>query len=145
MKKHVHSPDTVRVLNKNINVALVAVFIEAMDYPDKKLPLQLLEGLPICGDIDYDSGVYRRNPPDEDAGVFEDRFEEWKTTNNAWLIECSAQLKQAAEKAKSLAIRGERTSLNILHKIERATKLEVQKRTDGAITYGARAAIKIRK
>ena len=35
MKKHVHSPDTVRVLNKNINVALVAVLIEAMDYLDK--------------------------------------------------------------------------------------------------------------
>ena len=127
MKKHVQSPDTVRVLNKNINVALVAVLIEAMDYPDKKLPLQLLEGLPICGDIDYDSGVYRRNPPDEDAGMFDDRFEQWKTTNNAWLIECSAQLKQAAEKAKGEAIRGDRTRLDILHKIERATKLEVQK------------------
>ena len=81
MKTHVKSPDTVRVLNKNINVALVAVLIEAMDYPDKELPLQLLEGLPICGDIDYDSGVYRRNPPEKDAGLLKDHFEEWKTSN----------------------------------------------------------------
>jgi len=63
MKQHVKSPDTVRVLNKNINinVALVAVFIETIDYPDKELPLQLLEGLPICGDIDYDSGFINAN------------------------------------------------------------------------------------
>jgi len=56
MKQHVKSPDTVRVLNKNINVVLVTVLIEAMDYPDKEIPLQLLEGLPICGYTDYDSG-----------------------------------------------------------------------------------------
>jgi hypothetical protein len=145
MKTHVKSPDTVRVLNKNINVALVAVLIEAMDYPDKELPLQLLEGLPICGDIDYDSGVYRRNPPEEDAGLFKDRFEEWKTSHDVWFTEGSTQLEKAAEMAKSLAIRGDRTSLDTLHKIERATKLEVEKRTDGPITYGARAEVKIRK
>ena len=145
MKTHVKSPDTVRVLNKNINVALVAVLIETMDYPDKELPLQLLEGLPICGDIDYDSGVYRRNPPEKDAGLFKDHFEEWKTSHDVWFTECSTQLEKAAEKAKSLEIRGDRTSIDTLHKIERATKLEVEKRTDGPITYGARAEVKIRK
>ena len=60
MKNHIKSPDTVRELNRNINVALVAVLIEALDYPDKALPMQLLQGLPICGDITYDSGVYRK-------------------------------------------------------------------------------------
>jgi hypothetical protein len=106
---------------------LVSVLIEAMDYPDKKLPLQLLEGLPFCGDIDYDSGVYRPNPQEEDAGVFKDHFEEWKTSHDVWFTECSTQLEKAAGKAKSLAIRGDRTSLDTLHKIERATKLEVEK------------------
>jgi hypothetical protein len=89
MKQHVESPETVQVLNKNINVALVAVLIETMDYPDKKLPLELLEGLPICGDIDYDIGVCRPNPSEEN--------------------------------------RGDRTCLDTFHKIDRTTKLEVQK------------------
>jgi len=127
MKQHVKSPETVQVLNKNINVALVAVLIEAMDYPDKKLPLQLLEGLPICGDIDYDSGVYRPNPSEENAGVFNIRFEEWNKTHDAWFVECSAQLSRAAERARREALAGDRTRLDTLHKIDRATKLEVQK------------------
>jgi hypothetical protein len=89
MKQRVKSPDTVRVLNKNSHVTLVAVLIEVMDYPDKRFPLQLLEGLPICGDIDYDIGVYRPNPSEENAGVFQDHFEEWKKSHDAWFIECS--------------------------------------------------------
>ncbi len=47
MKNHIKSPITVRELNRNINVALVAVLIEAIDYPDKALPLQQLQGLSI--------------------------------------------------------------------------------------------------
>jgi hypothetical protein len=109
MKQHVKSPDTVRVLNENINVALVAVLIETMDYPDKEVPLQLLEGLPIFEDIDYDSGVYRPNPQEEDAGVFKDHFEEWKTSHDVWFTEYSTQLSQATEKAKREEIRGDRT------------------------------------
>ena len=58
MKGHINSPDTVKELDRNINVALVAVLIDTLDYPDKALPLQLLQGRPICGNIAYDSGVY---------------------------------------------------------------------------------------
>ena len=112
---------------KHESMALVAVLIETMDYPDKKLPLQLLEGLPIYGDIDYDSGVYRPNPSEENAGVFNIHFEEWKKSHDACFIECSTQLSRSAEKAKGEALRGDRTRLDTLHKIDRATKLEVQK------------------
>jgi len=47
MKNHIKSPITERELNRNINVALVAVLIDALDYPDKALSLQQLQGLPI--------------------------------------------------------------------------------------------------
>ena len=60
MKGHINSPDTVKELNRNINVVLVAVLIDTLDYPDKDLPLQLFQGLPICGNIAYDSDVYRK-------------------------------------------------------------------------------------
>jgi hypothetical protein len=105
----------------------MVVLIETMDYPDKEFPLQLLVGLPICTDIDYDSGVYRRNPPEEDARVFEDRFEEYKTSHDVWFTECSTQLRQTVQKANGEAIRYDRTRLDILHEIECVTKLEVAK------------------
>jgi hypothetical protein len=115
------------VLNKNINVDLVTVSIEVMDYPDKKLPLQLLERLPICGDIDYDSGIYHPNPSEENAGVFRVRFEDWKKSHDTWFIECSTQLSRTADKAKGEALRGDSTRLDTLNKFDHDTKLEVQK------------------
>ena len=76
MKNHIEFPDTVRELNRNINVALVVVLIEVLDYPDKTLPLKLLQGLPICGDIVYDSVVYRQVEPEENEQEFNNRFEQ---------------------------------------------------------------------
>ena len=76
MKNHIKSPDTVRELNRNINVALVAVLIEDLDYPVKVVPLHLLQGPPICDNITYDNGVYRKVEPEENEQEFNNRFEQ---------------------------------------------------------------------
>ena len=92
MKNHIKSPDTVRELNRNINVALVAVLIEDLDYPVKVVPLHLLQGPPICDNITYDSGVYRKVEPEENEKDFNNRFEQWKQSYYEWFQECTQNL-----------------------------------------------------
>ncbi len=74
MKDHIKSTDTVPELNRNINVSLVTVLIETLDYPDKSLPLQLLSGLPICDNITYDRGVYRKVESEENEKDYKKLF-----------------------------------------------------------------------
>jgi hypothetical protein len=60
-------------------VALVAVLIDTLDYPDKVLPLHLLQGLPICGNslnIEYDNGVCRKVEHQENEEDFNKRFDQ---------------------------------------------------------------------
>ena len=73
-------------------MALVAVLIEALDYPDKALPLQQLQGLPICGDITHDSGVYRKVDPEENEQDFNNLFEQWEHSHEEWFRECTQNL-----------------------------------------------------
>ncbi len=66
MEGYINSPDTVKELNQN--------------YPDKVLPLHLLKGLPIWGNITYNSGVYRKVEPEENEEDFNKHFEHYNYT-----------------------------------------------------------------
>ena len=130
MKNHVKSPDTVRALNRNINVVLVAVLIDTLDYPDKALPLQQLQGLPICGDIAYDSGVYRKVEPEENVKDFNNRFEQWIQSHDEWFQEGTQNLIREAS-AKMARANGDARKLDTFKKICHATKVEVGKELMG--------------
>jgi hypothetical protein len=59
LKVFVKPPESVKKLNDTINVVFISIFIDALDYPDTLLPLHLLRGMQVCGNIDTDSGVYK--------------------------------------------------------------------------------------
>jgi hypothetical protein len=123
------SPNAHR-LNKDLNLGLVAVLAEALEYPDVRLVLHLLEGMQVCGDLTYDSGVYRFSPPEEKLELFQERFDKFEDGHEEWFQENKKTLTEQAHKNLRLAaaggpLAGER--LKNLQAVHRATEVEVVK------------------
>jgi hypothetical protein len=129
-------------LNK-VNIVLIAILIEALEYPDVELPLRLLTGMPIAGDLTaQDSGVFRKvleaniadKPltPQGNAELFEFTMAEFNNSHEEWLQTNRSRMLTDAHAAIRLAREGKPERLDLLKRVYRSTENEVWKQYMGA-------------
>ena len=125
-------PSTVRRLNQHYHLGLIAVLLDAIDHPDKSLVNDLLQGVPVCGDLSgVDTGIYRRLPEHaEPLQDFLDRFQAWEQTHDDWLTEDRDRVTERMHTLRARAAAGDRTAhrdLDTARGVYEATLDEVKK------------------
>ena len=93
------SPPNVKAVSGDVNVALLCAIVDALDWPDKMLPLNFVKGFASVGVIP-DSGVYRAIEPELDEEAFNELKSSIDATNDAWVGEVCLLLKRRAAAAK---------------------------------------------
>ena len=126
-----------KLINRNhINIVLVATLIEALQYPDVELPLRLLTGMPVVGDLTaQDSGVFREvwqaNAQDKSLSaqgnpeLLEFALAEFYNSHDAWLEANRTRMVEDAHAAIRLAKAGKSQRLDLLKRVQRSTENEV--------------------
>ena len=80
-----------------MNVALLVLLVDVLEWPDTQLPAGFLDGFSVIGVIAADSGIHRllNPPPLGDLGEFTETFDKDKdkvmTTNVSWNREVVAR------------------------------------------------------
>ena len=92
------SPPNVTAVAGTVNVALLCAIVDALDWPDKMLPLNFVKGFASVGDIP-DSGVYRTIEPELDLAAFNELKGSIDATNDDWCGEVCQLLKRRAASA----------------------------------------------
>lgn len=92
------SPPNITAVAGNVNVALLCAIVDALDWPDKALPLNFVLGFASVGDIP-DSGVYRAVEPEIDEEAFRDLKGSIDATNDSWCGEVCRLLGRRAASA----------------------------------------------
>ena len=132
LRAAVPSPASVHELNKDLNVGFLLVLIEALDYPDKRLPLLMLTGMKVVGDLaGQGSGVYRPVAPDEPMHEFRERWSAFEDSHDEWLCANERRTVDAVAGARFRASQGDRAELELLKAVHRATQVEVHKHLMG--------------
>ena len=122
---------SVKLLTEQVNIAFVAVMIDALEYPDTLLPWLLASGMSVVGDITAEaSHVYRPDAPIEPIEEFQERWHVFERGHHDWLVanesRMLAQVRSAREKARSGGPRAS-DDLHLLQRVHRATQVEVHK------------------
>ena len=130
-------PHVLKLLNlNNVNIILVAVLIEALEYPDVELPLRLLTGMPVAGDLTLqDSRVFRQvrdanitdKPltPQGNPEIFEFTMADFHSSHEQWLKSNRDRMVDDAQSAIRLAQHGNTERLDLLKRVYRSTENEV--------------------
>ena len=87
---------------RKVNVALLLLLVDSLQWPDTDLPWGFLEGFPIMGII-ADSGVHRQIPLRQDALSFNSHLEEVMRSNGTWATEVAALVEERGELAAASA------------------------------------------
>jgi len=100
------APPGVKDLRKDMNVAFIAILIDAMEWPDVGLPRCLLHGFPLAGDLSAeDSGLFRLKNPEDKAAEMERvhaaQTEHTHESNMAWIQTCAEMLEASAKQART--------------------------------------------
>ena len=104
------------------------VLIEALDYPDKRLPLLMLTGMKVAGDLaGQESNVYRPEVPAEPEAEFRARWSAFDDSHDEWLRQNERRTLDVVAGASSRASAGDRSELELLRDVHRATQVEVHK------------------
>lgn len=130
-------PHVAKLIQLNsINIVLVAVLIEALEYPDVELPLRLLTGMPIAGDLTrQDSHVFREvwqansqdKPlsPQGNPEALEFAIADFEQSHETWLQTNRSRMRADAHAAIRLAKAGNPQRLDLLKRVQRSTENEV--------------------
>jgi len=92
-------PPNVKAVAGDVNLALLCAFVDTLEWPDVKLPLNFAKGFASVGDIP-ESGVYRPIAPELDEEAFETLRGSIDATNAEWLDEVCDSLAKKAKSAK---------------------------------------------
>ena len=111
---------------RTINVALLVLLVDALEWPDTMLPHGFLHGFPVVGVIP-DSGIHRLFDPTQlgNLGEFHDRCEKTMATNASWATEVAYTVRKYAMAAQSGPSRGDSDRLGLLQAVAAATEKEV--------------------
>jgi len=93
------SPPNVKAVAGRVHVALLCALVDALDWPDKMLPLNFVKGFASVGDVP-DSGVYRAVEPELDEATFNELKGSIDATNDEWACEVCRLLERRAASAK---------------------------------------------
>ena len=121
------APDPVVKLGRirEVNVALLVLLVDALDWPDKLLPMGFLVGFRVVGIIP-DSGVHRPldPPPLGDLQAFQQHHDTTMATNVQWAADVAKTVSTNAKRAMRDKAHPER--LATLHEVWDATMKEVK-------------------
>ena len=92
------SPPNVQAVAGRVNLALLCALVDAMDWPDKRMPLNFAKGFTSYGKVD-DSCVYRPVEPELSEEAFQELYDSIEATNAQWLEQVCATLQRRAEGA----------------------------------------------
>ena len=109
LRKAQPSPPNVRAVAGSVNLALLCALVDALDWPDKLLPLNFAKGFPSVGDIP-DSGVYRPIEPSLSEEEFKEAYQSIDSSNEEWLEEVCGMMQRRAKSAKP----AEREAMRVL-------------------------------
>lgn len=93
------SPQHVRRIAGEVNLALLCALVDALDWPDVQLPYKFAAGFESVGEIP-DSHVYRTIEPTMDEEAFAELRASVDATNDAWLTEVCSLMKRRAKQAR---------------------------------------------
>ena len=123
-------PENVRLLVRDINIAFVCVLIDALHYPDVKLPWLLASGMPIAGDItEHVSNVYQPVVHQETQEEFAERWELFEDSHEQFLDDYERCLLRQVRLAREEASADAANNKKLLHlqEVDKMTKAEVRK------------------
>ena len=92
-------PPNVHAVAGDVSLALLCALVDAMDWPDKQLPLNFAKGFTSVGNI-QDSHVYRPVEPDLSEEEFQKLHESIDATNEEWLEQVCTMMQRRAKSAK---------------------------------------------
>ena len=99
LRKAQPSPPNVHAVAGDVNLAVLCALVDAMDWPDKRMPLNFAKGFTSVGEID-DSHVYRPIEPDLSEEEFKELHSSIDATNEEWLEHVCAMMQRRAKSAK---------------------------------------------
>ena len=103
------SPPNVTAVAGEVNLALLCALVDAMDWPDKRMPLNFAKGFTSYGRVD-DSQVYRPVEPELSEEAFQELYSSIEATNAQWLEQVCTTLQRRADGAN----RREREAMRVL-------------------------------
>ena len=109
LRKAQPSPPNVHAVAGDVNLAMLCALVDALDWPDKLLPLNFAKGFPSVGHIP-DSGVYRPIEPVLSEEEFQEAYQSIDSSNEAWLEEVCEMMQRRAKSAKP----AERDAMRVL-------------------------------
>jgi len=111
---------------RTINVALLVLLVDVLEWPDTTLPNGFLHGFPVVGVIP-DSGVHRPFDPTQlrNLGDFHEQSEKVMATNVSWATEVARTVGKYATSAQSGPASGDSDRLELLRAVAAATEKEV--------------------
>ena len=111
---------------RTINVALLVLLVDVLEWPDTTLPNGFLHGFPVVGVIP-DSGVHRPFDPTQlrNLGEFHEQSEKVMATNVSWATEVARTVGKYATSAQSGPASGDSDRLELLRAVAAATEKEV--------------------
>ena len=131
LKSAANPPLSVRRLHERVNIAFIAVMIDALEYPDTLLPWLLATGMPVVGDLSTGvSHVYRPLPQSEPSERFCERWEDFEKSHLAWLDRNEQRMLDQVRRARAKAASGgpqASDDLSLLRRVHRSTQVEVHK------------------
>ena len=97
---------TPRLIAGKVHVALLAAIVDSLEWPDNCLPVAMLEGMPVVGQIE-DTGVFRSVVPDLSPHEFEEKKQVIfnATANDRWNLSLESDIRMSGvsnEDASSL-------------------------------------------
>ena len=98
LRSAVASAPGARAVAADVNVALLCAIVDALDWPDKELPVNFVRGFRSMGHI-ADSGVFRGIEPTLTETEFDELYATLDATNSAWLDEVCELLGRRARSA----------------------------------------------
>ena len=131
LKSSAHQLPLVRRLTAQVNIAFVAVMLDALEYPDTLLPWLLASGMTVVGDVTAEaSQVYRPEVPAEPIHEFRQRWHDFERGHEAWLLANEKRMLDQVRLARAKAASGgphAGDDVALLRRVHRATQVEVHK------------------